>query len=251
MWRFTGEITFACAKCGELYSIPISNFEFDVSSEERGMGAEHVHNLSFEFDCDSCGEFLRAEYDVSEYPVECINHIIDHHEGIINCTEPTTEYLPEIYSIEDAFQYRSGDIGELMFILESEPELVKYIGRDEFEDVIAEIFRKQGFKVDQTKRTRDGGKDIIVFSSDKLGIQSKYFIECKHPDEGNKVSVSLVREAYGVHNTKDGPNKTILVTTSRFTRDAKNFVTNEIRSSWEFELKDYDDVITWLGTQSG
>ena len=210
------------------------------------MGAEHVHNLSFEFDCDFCGETLRAEFDVSEYPVECINHITDSHEGIVDCTEPQTEYLPEIYSIEDAFEHRSGDIGELMSILESEPEFVKWVGRLEFEDVVAEIFRKQGCKVEQTKRTRDGGKDIIVFSSDKMGIENKYFIECKHPDEGNKVSVSLVREAYGVHNTKDGPNKTLLVTTSRFTKDAKKFVTDEIRSPLEFELKDFDDILAWL-----
>lgn len=246
MWRFIGEITFACEKCKEEYSIPIEDFADDVSSSEREMGAEYVHNLSFEIDCDSCGKNLRAEFDVSEYPLECINHIIDCHEGIVGCSTPETDSSPEIYSIEDEFFYRSDDIVQLMSILESEPTFVQKVGRHEFEDVVAEIFRKQGYKVEQTKKTRDGGKDIIVFSSDKLGIENKYFIECKHPDEGNKVSVSLVREAYGVHNTKDGPIKTILVTTSRFTKDAQNFVSGEIRSPWEFELKDFDDVIKWL-----
>jgi restriction system protein len=249
MWQFIGEINFACAQCGEKYSFPVSDFESDVSSQERGMGAEHVYHLSIELDCDSCGESLRAEFDVSEYPIECINHITDNHGGIIDCTRPLIGHFPEIYSIQDAFEFRSSDIGELMSILECDPELVKLISRNEFEDVVAEIFRKQGFKVEQTKRTRDGGKDIIAFSCDRLGIVSKYFIECKHPDDGNKVSISLVREAYGVHNAKNGPNKTILVTTSRFTRDAKKFVDDEIRSPWEFELKDYNDVIAWLGAE--
>ena len=246
MWRFTGNITFSCEGCGEEYSVPIEDFDHDVSGEERGMGPEHIHNLIYEIECESCPSTLHVEYDVSEYPLECIDFTLERHEGIADSSRPETESYPEIYSIEDAFQFRSGDVGELLSILECEPDFIRGVGRHEFEDVIAEIFRVRGYKVEQTKKTRDGGKDIIAISSDELGIESKYFIECKHPDEGNKVSVSLVREAYGVHNTRSGPNKTILVTTSKFTRDAKKFVTDEIRSPWEFDLKDYEDVVNWL-----
>jgi len=79
-----------------------------------------------------------------------------------------------------------------------------------------------------------------------LGIKNKYFIECKRHSEKNKVGVDIVRSLQGVKNTKDGPNKTIIATTSFFTSDAKKFVENEAASKWDMTLADYNDMVNWL-----
>jgi hypothetical protein len=47
-------------------------------------------------------------------------------------------------------------------------------------------------------------------------------------------------------NTKDGPNKTILATTSTFTSGAKEFVENEAASKWDMTLADYNEIVKWL-----
>ncbi|SCX22744.1 Restriction endonuclease [Agrobacterium sp. DSM 25558] len=98
-----------------------------------------------------------------------------------------------------------------------------------------------------TKRTRDGGKDIIAISRDNFGVSLKYFVECKHYSEGNKVGVEVVRALHGVRNTKDGPNKTIIATTSSFTADAISFAETEATSRWDMTLADYNQIMDWIG----
>lgn len=55
-----------------------------------------------------------------------------------------------------------------------------------------------------------------------------------------------MRALYGVKNTKDGPNKTIVVTASTFTSDARKFVENEASSSWDLSLVDREQLLEWL-----
>nr|WP_246814718.1 restriction endonuclease [Ferrimonas balearica] len=156
------------------------------------------------------------------------------------------EYLREIYSAEDLF-YLHESVAELISALKQSPYLLDEVTPRQFEEIVAEVFRsKKGFKVDLTKRTRDGGKDIIAIHTDEIGIKNKYFIECKRYAESNKVSVEVVRSLYGVMNTADGPNKAIIVTTSTFTEDARKFVAQEARSSWDLALVDRAQLLDWL-----
>ncbi|MBO6754675.1 MAG: restriction endonuclease, partial [Spongiibacter sp.] len=131
--------------------------------------------------------------------------------------------------------------------IQSDPDLLREIDSRQFEEVVAELFREKGYEVELTKRTRDGGKDIIAISKDHFGIKLKYFIECKHYGEKNKVGVDVVRNLHGVKNTKDGPNKTIIATTSSFTADAVSFAEKEATSSWDISLADYNQLIDWIG----
>jgi len=158
---------------------------------------------------------------------------------------PKYRHRSERSTAEDLFEFYES-IPELITALKSSPYLLRELSPREFEQVVAEIFMSNGFHVDLTKRTRDGGKDIIAIHTDKLGIQTKYFIECKRYSEGNKIGVDVVRALQGVKNTKNGPNKTILATTSSFTADARKFVENEAASSWDMTLVDYNDIVRWL-----
>ncbi|WP_417507723.1 restriction endonuclease [Marinomonas gallaica] len=119
------------------------------------------------------------------------------------------------------------------------------VNRREFEFIVAELVRRKGFKVEVTKKTRDGGKDIIAIRN-LSGIPIKIIVECKHPNIGNPVGVDIVRSLYGVHNSKNGPNKSLLVTSSYLTKDARNFVKNEVNSQWEMSLYDLQDLQNWL-----
>ncbi len=209
------------------------------------MGSESLYGALYEFDCPNCDQEVSLSFEVSEYPTEVINFILNNSTGADTTGEPNFEYLEEFYSAEDLLNlYKS--IPELINILKGSPELMREIDPREFEEVVAEIFRNKGFEVVLTKRTRDGGKDIIAISTDGLGIKNKYFIECKRHAEDNKVSVDIVRSLQGVKHSKEGPNKTIVATTSYFTADAKKFVDNEITSSWDMTLADYNDIAKWL-----
>jgi restriction system protein len=120
------------------------------------------------------------------------------------------------------------------------PDELRYVDRRKFEEVVAEVFDGFGYEVELTKRTRDGGKDIIAIKRREVNL--KYLIECKRPDPGNIVGVAAVRQLWGVKGD-EGASKAILVTTTGFSADAKAFVD---RHTWELEARDFEGLQEWL-----
>lgn len=113
-----------------------------------------------------------------------------------------------------------------------------------FEELVAEIFKGFGYSVELTKRTRDGGKDIIALKKENNSVKEKILIECKH--WSNKVDVIPIRNLLGVAISQDElPTGVILATTNKFTLDAQKIrVHGTIKI--ELERKDYDDIIEWI-----
>jgi HJR/Mrr/RecB family endonuclease len=129
--------------------------------------------------------------------------------------------------------------------LQQFPDDLRVIDRRRFEQLIAELFSGFGYEVELTQRTRDGGKDIIAIKRSEIDV--RFLIECKRPDPGNPVSVSTVRELYGV-KVDDGASKAILATTTYFSPDAKRF---SEKHRWEQELKDFEAIKAWIAKYLG
>ena len=248
MWKFAGKFEYTCSTdgCEGHGHLDIDDFEIESGGgSERNMGPENVFELLYQISCDECCEPILISFEVYEYPSETLNYIQRNFEGAEVEGSPYFEYLEDIYEEED-LSFLSKSISDIVYILQQYPERLYELTPREFEEVIAEIFRKKGFEVALTKQTRDGGKDIIAIQTDALGIKTKYFIECKRYASSNKVGVEVVRALQGVKNTKDGPNKVIVATTSTFTSGAENFVRNEATSKWDMTLAGYKDIIEWL-----
>lgn len=246
MWKFSGTISYTCDTCGDTGEVPVDDFSIECfGGSERQMGAESLYEILYEFDCLECGSSISLHFEASEYPVEFLNFVLNKTAGAQATGEPEMEYLREIYSAEDLFDLHES-IAELIAALKQSPYLLDEVTPRQFEEIVAEVFRSKGFEVDLTKRTRDGGKDIIAVHTDAIGIKNKYFVECKRYAESKKISVDVVRSLYGVMNTIDGPNKAIIVTTSTFTDDARKFVKQEARSSWDLALVDRAQLLGWL-----
>ncbi len=159
---------------------------------------------------------------------------------------PIQEVYPQFFSSGDTennaeIQIDLNEINaELISYLAKHPEFLRQLHHRKFEELIAEIIRSKGFEVTLTPKTRDGGKDIIALYKSPFGHQM-FIVECKKYNEDNKVGVELVRGLYGV-KAAEKYNQAILVTTSTFTADAKEFV-KPLR--FELELKDYSDITQW------
>jgi HJR/Mrr/RecB family endonuclease len=123
------------------------------------------------------------------------------------------------------------------------PEIIYGIEPRLFEEVVAEVFKKFRMEIMLTKRTRDGGMDIIAFD-DKQYTRNKYIIECKRYAPEKKVGLEIVQRLYGVKVSMN-VTKALLVTSSYFTKDAIQFARQHF---WELDLKDYNDVVGWLKT---
>ncbi|MDB5088586.1 MAG: hypothetical protein JWR09_2580 [Mucilaginibacter sp.] len=114
----------------------------------------------------------------------------------------------------------------------------------EFEEMMAELLRSRDFEVFLTKRTRDGGKDIIALQN-LAGLPFKMLIECKKYAPTRKIGVDIIRGFSHVVNTNKA-NKGIIFTTSYFTADAKK--EQELSMPYLLDLRDYHDVIQWVNT---
>lgn len=95
---------------------------------------------------------------------------------------------------------------------------------EDFEHLVRElfskIFSKEGGEVNVTRASRDGGVDAIAFDPDPIR-GGKYVIQAKRYN--NVVGVSAVRDLYGTM-INEGAVKGILVTTSHFGNDSREFV---------------------------
>lgn len=118
-----------------------------------------------------------------------------------------------------------------------DPNLVHALTPREFEELSAELFQRQGYKVTMTPKTRDGGKDLYLARADGFG-SFLYIVECKRYAPDNPVDVGVVRALYGVAQ-HERVTAAMTLTTSYFSKDAADFVA-EVQ--YQLSLKDFVDL---------
>ena len=104
---------------------------------------------------------------------------------------------------------------------------------------MAEIYSKLGYKVERTKPTKDGGKDIIIRKPEILG-NFIYYVECKKCAAKRHIGVGMIRNLVGTVDA-DRVNGGILATTSFFSPDAKKFI-SENKYGYQIQMHDYNMI---------
>lgn len=110
-----------------------------------------------------------------------------------------------------------------------------------FEELIAELLRDMGWEVHLTKQTRDGGRDILAFLNTELG-RFLCLVEAKRYSPERPVGVEIVRNLYGALSDEQA-NSALLVTTSYFSPDVREF---QRRHVYQISLREYKDVVDWI-----
>lgn len=91
----------------------------------------------------------------------------------------------------------------------------------QFEELVAEAYRRQGFRVvENASGGADGGVDIRLIKNGET-----HLVQCKQW-RSNKVGVSVAREMFGVMTARQATS-VIIVTSGRFTREAQDFATGK------------------------
>ncbi|MDI9633609.1 MAG: restriction endonuclease [Methanolinea sp.] len=83
-----------------------------------------------------------------------------------------------------------------------------------FEEICGEIYRRLGYRVEQTPPVRDGGRDLVLHAPGGEEI----VVECKHQPEGT-VGRPVVQKLHSAV-ISSGASRGILVATGRFSQDA-------------------------------
>lgn len=121
------------------------------------------------------------------------------------------------------------------------PKMMFQMTSRQFEELVAELFEKDGYSVRITQATRDGGKDLVILEQKRIGNFIIY-VECKNYSMENPIGVRLVRELYGTV-IADRATMGILATSSYFSTPAIEFK-EQVKS--QLSLCDYFDLKKWI-----
>ena len=124
-----------------------------------------------------------------------------------------------------------------------DPEAIRSFSSREFEDFIAQLTDGLGFEdVVITPRSGDKGRDVTA-TKRIYGIPILFAFECKRFEPNRPVGVQFARALLGtISHDEARANKGVLVTTSHFTRGARQFILTEP----SLDSRDFEGVVGWL-----
>ena len=99
-------------------------------------------------------------------------------------------------------------------------ESIRQLHWRNFEELVAEAYRRQGYQVAEGGFGADGGIDLELRKSDESAL-----VQCKQW-KAQKVGVSVVREMFGVL-TASNADKVIIITSGRYTQQAIDFASDK------------------------
>lgn len=150
--------------------------------------------------------------------------------------DPKTPLLPE-----PVVQVCSHLEEKLFEAVTKDPDLMYRISPREFELLVAELLTRDGYEVQVTPFSKDGGVDIFAAKTMTLG-RLLFLVECKRYAPSNPVQVDVVRALHGNVSARQATGG-VVVTTSRFTRGAKQF---QQSIKHQMQLHDYANLRGWL-----
>ena len=238
MMSIQNDFYIKCNKCGYISFVDADSLEYNASIYDRPMGEEIEYNFFGETECEYCKSLIKFNIRGYEYPVGAFNFSDSECQGGDFVDEPIIEidYEFDDYYYDRAYEeYEKAEV-----LLEYHRNRIINMTPREFEFFVADIFRGLGFSVKITQATRDGGHDIIATKADP--IPYTLIVECKHWGVNHKVDVSVVRGVYGVQIATQA-NQSIIVTSSKFTKDAYKFAKEQKNL---MELWDIGDLLNLI-----
>ncbi len=173
---------------------------------------------------------------VTVYKYVCENTIEERIDSILQGKQALFDQLVDDVSI-DLKKHLSADELFGLFGLEPPPSArsrsvmpPRYGGMtgEEFERYLGDVLARLDWSVELTRRSRDGGIDVKAVKIDRVGIETRLYVQCKN--QGAPVSVEIVRELNGV---LDPAVQGVVAAPSGFTADARRFAAERGIQLWD------------------
>ena len=173
---------------------------------------------------------------VTVYKYVCENTIEQRIDEILRKKQALFDQLVDDVSIDLAKGLNTAELFGL-FGLEppssarpraAEPPRYGGLTGEEFERYLGDLLRRLGWSVEPTQRSRDGGIDLKAAKLDRVGIETRFYVQCKN--QAAPVSVEIVRELNGVLE----PNvQGVVAAPAGFTADARGFAESRGIQLWD------------------
>lgn len=120
--------------------------------------------------------------------------------------------------------------------------LLSEMSSRDFEHLIGALLEAEGWSVEVTQGTRDGGIDVVATKSDPIMGKIRSVWQAKKYKSTNKVKLHEVRELSAVREGMQA-TKGFIVTTSSLTRDAIAWVKRDL---FRLGYKEHDQIKEWF-----
>lgn len=201
------------------------------------------------------------QYQIKSDIIQTLGHAFDNYsilhinpdniseEEIADNEEANDKIISEIFQPDESLDKQDENKSSIITLSPINDKVLEYLSQNprafyqledrDFEFVMAEIYRKLGYKVETTQQTRDGGKDLIIRKPEILG-DFIYYVECKKYAAERHIGVGIVRNLVGTVST-DRVNGGILATTSFFTKNACKYVLDN-KLDCQIKMHDYNTI---------
>ncbi|KXI31050.1 restriction endonuclease [Paraglaciecola hydrolytica] len=125
-------------------------------------------------------------------------------------------FLSALLLLPAPFAYFNGRRKRQLVDVQSDIDSIKALSWKAFEELVAEAYRRQGYRVIENGFGPDGGVDVKLFKDNVVTL-----VQCKQWRSKN-VGVSVIREMFGVLTAQQA-QKVIVICCGGFTADAVAF----------------------------
>lgn len=202
-----------------------------------------IYSKSLAQICDEISSFDEAISEIIESPAVILNILSILHDLFYYGLRDDAHLLNN--DIDEAYEVTKLCNGLFRTLAKKNIDAIRLIKPVEFENLVAEMFSQLGLQeVETTPLVNDGGVDIVaahVQENKKL----KYIVQCKRNAEKNKVNVKVVREIAGVKVDMKA-DLALIVTTSSYTKPAREFARRNRVGSMGIRLIDYKTLMKLL-----
>lgn len=252
-----GNIYQQLSEMSDIYKKTVSQIDVASLSETQKILAvnaiqkvgDHIEQLNRSVDLKKLTNSMdKLLYSVGNYKILYLSKNSSNIEEMAEDEEVNKKIVTEIFKpdnekeiiVEETPTIIINPVNEkvLKYLTENPKDFYQLTSR-QFEVVMAEIYNKLGYKVELTKATRDGGKDLIIRKPEALG-DFIYYVECKKYAPKNHVGIGIVKNLVATINT-DKVNGGILATTSYFSKDTKKFI-EENKYGYQIKMHDFDTI---------
>jgi len=207
--------------CGEAWERELEKF---LKDGKHGIHSVVDSNEPTRACCKRCGWWLNG------YREDMINYVRTAAAGLLTLDINDSKLaIPEVCSH-----------------LASNYSDVYTLSPRRFEFVVANIYRELGWNVEVTKQSRDGGIDLICLSKSS---GTTCIVECKRFNQSRKVGIYAVDRLLGVQ-IRTGVKEAHLITSSTFSRDAKNAHNEALTRKIKLDLLDGHELLQLLNCYS-
>lgn len=130
---------------------------------------------------------------------------------------PRLAWIAIVFLVPGAFSALQSVTKRSLLVRQSGIESIRELSWRQFEELLGEAYRRQGFTVlENTGSGPDGGVDLVIRQGG-----NEYLVQCKQW-RARKVGVKVAREIFGIMHAQNATG-VIIVTSGMFTQEAKNF----------------------------